>query len=165
MCMGQLVNAASLRYESLTSLFLLLCHTQGLRGIPTAAPGTPGGGGGVGGGLNFDALAMRSEGFSGAEMSALCREAAMSALSKAVAAAEAEAEVEVGKNPEATAAAAAGGGGGGQVDEEMGGAVARAEGLRVGPENFDDAFKVVKASITAEQKEFYRKYAAARRSN
>ena len=49
----------------------------GLRDIPTAD------------GLNLQALALRAEGFSGAEMAALCREASMAALSDGVAAVEA----------------------------------------------------------------------------
>ena len=64
---------------------------QGLRDIPTAP------------GIDLAHLALRSEGYSGAEMAALCREAAMSALTNAVSKAEAEA-IEAG--PAGLAAAA-----------------------------------------------------------
>ena len=115
---------------------------QGLRDVPTAP------------GIDLEQLALRSEGFSGAEMTALCREAAMSALTNAVAKAEAEATAD---------ASTAGGGSALARGEEVGRAAARAAGLRVGPENFDEAFRVVTPSITAEQREFYRRYAEGRR--
>ena len=115
---------------------------QGLRDVPTAP------------GIDLEQLALRSEGFSGAEMTALCREAAMSALTDAVSKAEAEATVD---------AFTVAGGGALARGEEAGGAAPRAAGLRVGPENFDEAFRVVKPAITAEQREFYRRYAEGRR--
>jgi SpoVK/Ycf46/Vps4 family AAA+-type ATPase len=92
-------------------------------------------------------------------MAALCREAAMSALTNAVSKAEAEA-IEAG--PEAAAAAAAAVGSPLAGDAKAGAAVARAADLRVGPENFDEAFRMVKPSITWEQREFYRRYAEGR---
>ena len=116
---------------------------QGLRDIPTDP------------GIDLENLALRSEGFSGAEMAALCREAAMSALTNAVSQAEAKA-VETASTGAASGSSPLPKGG------ETAGAVAQAAGLRVGPKNFDDAFRVVKPSITAEQLDFYRQYADAR---
>lgn len=78
----------------------------------------------------------------------------MSALTNAVAKAEAEATAD---------ASTAGGGSALARGEEAGRAAARAAGLRVGPENFDEAFRVVTPSITAEQRDFYRRYAEGRR--
>ena len=120
----------------------LHAFAQGLRDIPTDP------------GIDLENLALRSEGFSGAEMAALCREAAMSALTNAVSQAEAKAVEK--------ASTAASGSSSLTKDGETAGAVAQAAGLRVGPNNFDDAFHVVKPSITAEQLEFYRQYADAR---
>ena len=79
----------------------------------------------------------------------------MSALTNAVSRAEAE----------AIEASPAGAGGGSVLagDTEAGLAVARAADLRVGPENFDEAFRMVKPSITWEQREFYRRYAEGQR--
>ena len=115
---------------------------QGLRDIPTAP------------GIDLAHLALRSEGYSGAEMAALCREAAMSALTNAVSKAEAEAIKLSSPQPAGSVLV---------EDTEAGVAVARAADLRVAPENFDEAFRVVKPSITAEQREFYRRYADSRR--
>ena len=115
---------------------------QGLRDIPTDP------------GIDLENLALRSEGFSGAEIAALCREAAMSALTNAVLKAEAETK-EAAASPGSSSALA--------KDNAVQPAVAQAAGLRVGPENFEDAFRVVKPSITAEQRDFYRRYADRRR--
>jgi hypothetical protein len=77
----------------------------------------------------------------------------MSALTNAVSKAEAEA-IELGS------AKAGGSVLVGENDASV--AVARAADLRVGPENFDEAFRMVKPSITAEQRDFYRRYADGR---
>ena len=63
-------------------------------------------------------------------------------------------------NAVAKAEAAAGTTGGQDTEDDK--VEAKTDGLRVGPENFGAAFDVVKASITAEQKAFYKAYAEER---
>lgn len=85
-------------------------------------------------------IAARMAGFSGAEVAAVCREAALVALGQAVAEAEAN-------------------GGGGAA----GGGETLARGLAVGAADFDAALAVVKPSITVEQTAFYEGWAAGLR--